>query len=87
MAGSTWQWNALQQHWQSRRAERCLTRRRPLCARRFERATRTLAPLSLPAGTTAAAALDRVLRLPGVCSKRFLTTKVDRSVTGARCVR
>ncbi len=28
------------------------------------------------------AALDRVLRLPGVCSKRFLTTKVDRSVTG-----
>ena len=28
------------------------------------------------------AALDRVLRLPCVCSKRFLTTKVDRSVTG-----
>ena len=27
-------------------------------------------------------ALHRVLRLPSVCSKRFLTTKVDRSVTG-----
>lgn len=27
-------------------------------------------------------ALDRVLRLLSVCSKRFLTTKVDRSVTG-----
>jgi phosphoribosylformylglycinamidine synthase len=26
--------------------------------------------------------LDRVLRLVSVCSKRFLTTKVDRSVTG-----
>ena len=27
-------------------------------------------------------AVRRVLRLPGVCSKRFLTTKVDRSVSG-----
>jgi len=27
-------------------------------------------------------ALDRVLKLMSVCSKRFLTTKVDRSVTG-----
>ncbi|CAN6464537.1 unnamed protein product [Victoria cruziana] len=27
-------------------------------------------------------ALNRVLRLPSVCSKRFLTTKVDRCVTG-----
>ena len=26
--------------------------------------------------------LGRVLKLPSVCSKRFLTTKVDRSVTG-----
>jgi len=41
-----------------------------------------LAPVSLPAGETPAAALARVLRLPAVCSKRFLTTKVDRSVTG-----
>jgi phosphoribosylformylglycinamidine (FGAM) synthase-like enzyme len=29
------------------------------------------------------AALENVLRLPSVCSKRFLTTKVDRHVTGA----
>ena len=33
-------------------------------------------------GTTVADALDRVLRLPSVASKRFLTTKVDRSVGG-----
>jgi len=39
-------------------------------------------PLDLPADATAPAALDRVLRLTDVCSKRFLTTKVDRSVTG-----
>ena len=37
---------------------------------------------ALPSGETASSALDRVLRLPSVCSKRFLTTKVDRSVTG-----
>jgi phosphoribosylformylglycinamidine synthase len=34
------------------------------------------------AGATAAAALDRVLRLLAVGSKRFLTNKVDRAVTG-----
>ena len=39
-------------------------------------------PVTLPEGTSAADAVDRVLRLPSVCSKRFLTTKVDRSVTG-----
>ena len=33
-------------------------------------------------GTTAMQALDCVLRLPAVGSKRFLTTKVDRCVTG-----
>lgn len=49
---------------------------------RFDRKAEPTRDLSLPAGTTAAAALDRVLRLPGVGSKRFLTTKVDRSVTG-----
>ena len=27
-------------------------------------------PIAIPAGATAAAALDRVLRLPSVCSKR-----------------
>jgi phosphoribosylformylglycinamidine synthase len=41
-----------------------------------------LQPLSLPDGTTVAAALDRVLRLLSVGSKRFLVHKVDRSVTG-----
>lgn len=41
-----------------------------------------LAPMALPAGTTVAESLQRVLRLPSVCSKRFLTTKVDRHVTG-----
>ena len=51
-------------------------------ARRFDRKPEPVQGLALPAGTTAAGALDRVLRLPGVGSKRFLTTKVDRSVTG-----
>jgi phosphoribosylformylglycinamidine synthase len=41
-----------------------------------------LAPLRLPDGLTVPDALDRVLRLVSVGSKRFLTTKVDRSVTG-----
>ena len=48
----------------------------------FDRKQNIHQPLSLPRGTTAAAALDRVLRLPAVHSKRFLTTKVDRCVTG-----
>uniref|UniRef100_A0A3Q1FVB7 Phosphoribosylformylglycinamidine synthase n=1 Tax=Acanthochromis polyacanthus TaxID=80966 RepID=A0A3Q1FVB7_9TELE len=39
-------------------------------------------PLSLPAGLTVKDALLRVLRLPAVASKRYLTNKVDRSVTG-----
>jgi phosphoribosylformylglycinamidine synthase len=39
-------------------------------------------PLELPASLTVRDALDRVLRLLSVGSKRFLTTKVDRSVTG-----
>ena len=39
-------------------------------------------PLALPAGETAMSALHRVLRLTDVASKRFLTNKVDRSVTG-----
>ena len=41
-----------------------------------------LAPLTLPADLTVRAALERVLRLLAVGSKRFLTNKVDRSVTG-----
>lgn len=38
--------------------------------------------LELPTATTVGAALDRVLRLLSVGSKRFLVNKVDRSVTG-----
>jgi phosphoribosylformylglycinamidine synthase len=41
-----------------------------------------LAPLVIPHGATARAAVDRVLRLLSVGSKRFLVHKVDRSVTG-----
>ncbi|KAI3973293.1 hypothetical protein MKX01_020668 [Papaver californicum] len=39
-------------------------------------------PLDIAPGTTLMDSLKRVLRLPSVCSKRFLTTKVDRCVTG-----
>lgn len=38
-------------------------------------------PIVLP-NLTVFEALDRVLRLPSVASKRYLTNKVDRSVTG-----
>ncbi|MGD2123662.1 MAG: phosphoribosylformylglycinamidine synthase [Gemmatimonadota bacterium] len=40
------------------------------------------APLTLPEDLTVRGALDRVLRLLSVGSKRFLTNKVDRCVTG-----
>ncbi|GMH42502.1 hypothetical protein BSKO_10421 [Bryopsis sp. KO-2023] len=46
------------------------------------RAAGKMEPVAIPEGETAESALDRVLRLPSVCSKRFLTTKVDRHVTG-----
>ncbi len=49
---------------------------------RLDRIPPTLVPLSLPRNLTVRAALDRVLRLVSVGSKRFLTNKVDRSVTG-----
>ncbi|GCB83682.1 hypothetical protein scyTo_0024172, partial [Scyliorhinus torazame] len=42
----------------------------------------SLQPLSLPTNLTVRDALTRVLRLPAVASKRYLTNKVDRSVTG-----
>jgi phosphoribosylformylglycinamidine synthase len=48
----------------------------------LERVNRRREPLVLPEGTTVRDALDRVLRLLSVGSKRFLATKVDRSVTG-----
>ena len=41
-----------------------------------------LQPLCIPEGTSIENALDRVLRLLSVGSKRFLVHKVDRSVTG-----
>ncbi len=48
----------------------------------FDRLPPRLEPLSLPHDLTVKQALDRVLRLVSVGSKRFLTTKVDRSVSG-----
>ncbi|MBI5101664.1 MAG: phosphoribosylformylglycinamidine synthase [Nitrospirae bacterium] len=49
---------------------------------KLERQRRSLRPLELPRGMTVRQGLDRVLRLVSVGSKRFLTGKVDRSVTG-----
>ncbi|XP_072040908.1 phosphoribosylformylglycinamidine synthase-like [Amphiura filiformis] len=49
---------------------------------KLERIQPKLKPLSLPADLNVRNALDRVLRLPSVASKRYLTNKVDRSVTG-----
>ncbi|XP_059368868.1 phosphoribosylformylglycinamidine synthase-like [Carassius carassius] len=48
----------------------------------LERMAVSLQPLSLPVGLSVLPALERVLRLPAVASKRYLTNKVDRSVTG-----
>ena len=47
-----------------------------------EHITPQLLPLNIPSDVTTAMALDRVLRLLSVGSKRFLVHKVDRSVTG-----
>ena len=41
-----------------------------------------LKALTLPDNLKISGALNRVLRLPSVASKRYLTNKVDRSVTG-----
>ncbi len=49
---------------------------------RMERTSGHTQSLDLPDGITLEDALDRVLRLVSVGSKRFLTNKVDRSVTG-----
>ncbi len=48
----------------------------------LDRKQTQLKPLVLPKDLTVRNALDRVLRLVSVGSKRFLTNKVDRSVTG-----
>jgi phosphoribosylformylglycinamidine synthase len=49
---------------------------------RLDRSRQQLRPLTLPDGIAVRDALERVLRLVSVGSKRFLTNKVDRSVTG-----
>jgi phosphoribosylformylglycinamidine synthase len=49
---------------------------------KLDRKKTVVAPLALPKDVTVRQALDRVLRLLSVGSKRFLTNKVDRSVTG-----
>ena len=49
---------------------------------RLDRKEKVLKPLFLPKNLTVRKALDRVLRLLSVGSKRFLVNKVDRSVTG-----
>ncbi|MFZ5997602.1 MAG: phosphoribosylformylglycinamidine synthase [Nitrospirota bacterium] len=49
---------------------------------RMERVQAHTQLLALPEGITVNDALERVLRLVSVGSKRFLTSKVDRSVTG-----
>ncbi|WP_353685364.1 phosphoribosylformylglycinamidine synthase [Thermodesulfovibrio sp. 3462-1] len=49
---------------------------------KLTRVERKLEPLILPENLTIHEALDRVLRVLSVGSKRFLTNKVDRSVTG-----
>ncbi|XP_008579932.1 PREDICTED: phosphoribosylformylglycinamidine synthase [Galeopterus variegatus] len=48
----------------------------------LQRAPPLLQPLALPPGLSVSQALERVLRLPAVASKRYLTNKVDRSVGG-----
>ncbi|EHB04518.1 Phosphoribosylformylglycinamidine synthase [Heterocephalus glaber] len=48
----------------------------------LQREPPVLQPLALPPGLTVRQALERVLRLPAVASKRYLTNKVDRSVGG-----
>src|SRR5512135_994229 len=49
---------------------------------RLDRKKSALKPLDLPRNLTVRKALDRVLRLLSVGTKRFLANKVDRSVTG-----
>ncbi|KAI3717967.1 hypothetical protein L1987_69922 [Smallanthus sonchifolius] len=48
----------------------------------FHRVKGKQVPLEIAPGITLMDSLERVLRLPSICSKRFLTTKVDRCVTG-----
>ncbi|KHN07581.1 Putative phosphoribosylformylglycinamidine synthase, chloroplastic/mitochondrial [Glycine soja] len=49
---------------------------------KFNRVVYEREPLDIVPGIEVIDSLKRVLSLPSVCSKRFLTTKVDRCVTG-----
>ncbi|EFA02192.2 phosphoribosylformylglycinamidine synthase [Tribolium castaneum] len=49
---------------------------------KLERKTPLLKELTLPDALSIYSTLERVLRLPSVSSKRYLTNKVDRCVTG-----
>ncbi|KAF7831025.1 putative phosphoribosylformylglycinamidine synthase, chloroplastic/mitochondrial [Senna tora] len=49
---------------------------------KFNRVVYERDPFDLASQVTVIDSLKRVLSLPSVCSKRFLTTKVDRCVTG-----
>ncbi|KAL8093477.1 putative phosphoribosylformylglycinamidine synthase, chloroplastic/mitochondrial [Apium graveolens] len=48
----------------------------------FNRVSNAMEPLDIAPAITIMDTLKRILRLPSVGSKRFLTTKVDRCVTG-----
>ncbi|CAH0560242.1 unnamed protein product [Brassicogethes aeneus] len=48
----------------------------------LRRSTSQLKPVEFPKGITVYKCLQQVLRLPSVASKRYLTNKVDRCVTG-----
>lgn len=48
----------------------------------LKRGVKLCKPVALPEGIVLHEALERVLRLPSVASKRYLVNKVDRSVTG-----
>lgn len=49
---------------------------------KLERKLPILKPLVLPDALSIFNALEQVLRMPSVASKRYLTNKVDRCVTG-----
>lgn len=53
---------------------------------RLDRVTLTHQPLRLPAGLSVRDALQRVLRLPAVASKRYLTNKVLSCISVFQCL-
>lgn len=52
---------------------------------RLERVALACQPLRLPAGLSVRDALQRVLRLPSVASKRYLTNKVLSCISALQC--